>query len=281
MVGCGEEGNELRALIEDKTENYLGRNQLRDKGKLVDFVLAYQPSKLDRGKQVYREAFETKLRAQGLILNTQKAEESIDKTTAFVKIRATETGLEKVAQTYRLQVPIQESDVDAEAKSVWNVQNVTNKFLSILYCGRNPSELKAEIRPPKKPMYFSSEFDGSRIGEFIIQEGERTLFTGIQRIRMVWEEIEKAVVTSRDVEECRLSGHTEGEVVGMNFLLNNGIYVAVYPLHDSDMEFTAYYPQPKVGQMRHWLAEFWARPGRWNKFQPLDEIRAYFGEKVV
>ena len=33
--------------------------------------------------------------------------------------------------------------------------------------------------------------------------------------------------------------------------------------------------------MRQILYEYWARYGRWFKYQPIDHVRAYFGEKIA
>ena len=37
---------------------------------------------------------------------------------------------------------------------------------------------------------------------------------------------------------------------------------------------------PEELNPRQILYEYWARWGRWYKYQPLDHIRNYFGEKV-
>ena len=38
--------------------------------------------------------------------------------------------------------------------------------------------------------------------------------------------------------------------------------------------------EPEQMNPRQVLYEYWARWGKWNKYQPLDHIREYFGEKI-
>jgi anoctamin-7 len=40
-------------------------------------------------------------------------------------------------------------------------------------------------------------------------------------------------------------------------------------------------PQALGLNQRHILFQYWARWGKWNKYQPLDHVRRYFGEKVA
>lgn len=41
-----------------------------------------------------------------------------------------------------------------------------------------------------------------------------------------------------------------------------------------------HYSAPEALNPRQILYEYWARWGRWYKYQPLDHIREYFGEKI-
>ena len=38
---------------------------------------------------------------------------------------------------------------------------------------------------------------------------------------------------------------------------------------------------PSQLNIRQILYEYWARWGKWYKYQPLDHIRVYFGEKIA
>ena len=67
--------------------------------------------------------------------------------------------------------------------------------------------------------------------------------------------------------------------LGIDKLLKKGSYAAAYPLHDglADKRAPA---DPAPQGTRAKLRENWARLGMWYKFQPLDLIRAYFGETI-
>ena len=64
-------------------------------------------------------------------------------------------------------------------------------------------------------------------------------------------------------------------------MVNNGSYTAAFSLHDgryvSEHSILASGPDND----RHLLYEAWARPGMWYKYQPLDHVRSYFGEKIA
>uniref|UniRef100_A0A8C5TXC8 Anoctamin n=1 Tax=Malurus cyaneus samueli TaxID=2593467 RepID=A0A8C5TXC8_9PASS len=58
-------------------------------------------------------------------------------------------------------------------------------------------------------------------------------------------------------------------------LLANGVYSAAYPLHDGDYEGENVEPND-----RKLLCEEWASYGVFYKYQPIDLVRKYFGEKI-
>uniref|UniRef100_A0A2K5I6U9 Anoctamin n=4 Tax=Cercopithecidae TaxID=9527 RepID=A0A2K5I6U9_COLAP len=63
--------------------------------------------------------------------------------------------------------------------------------------------------------------------------------------------------------------------VGINSLIANNIYEAAYPLHDGEYNS----PEDDMND-RKLLYQEWARYGVFYKFQPIDLIRKYFGEKI-
>uniref|UniRef100_A0A8B9CUL3 Anoctamin n=1 Tax=Anser brachyrhynchus TaxID=132585 RepID=A0A8B9CUL3_9AVES len=62
---------------------------------------------------------------------------------------------------------------------------------------------------------------------------------------------------------------------GITSLLANGVYSAAYPLHDGDYEGENVEPND-----RKLLCEEWASYGVFYKYQPIDLVRKYFGEKI-
>ncbi|KTF78275.1 hypothetical protein cypCar_00042025, partial [Cyprinus carpio] len=67
---------------------------------------------------------------------------------------------------------------------------------------------------------------------------------------------------------------------GINRLLGNSTYEAAFPPHEGS--YKSRHPIKTHGAQnhRHLLYERWARWGIWYKYQPLDLIRRYFGEKI-
>ena len=104
----------------------------------------------------------------------------------------------------------------------------------------------------------------------------------------------------------------KGEV-GIERMVEEGVYNAAFPLHDVSTFINEYlrrlycilrliwcqyyhvyfqifqgpyeYPGPGTPpsqlNIRQILYEYWARWGKWYKYQPLDHIRVYFGEKIA
>uniref|UniRef100_A0A452TPL3 Anoctamin n=1 Tax=Ursus maritimus TaxID=29073 RepID=A0A452TPL3_URSMA len=68
---------------------------------------------------------------------------------------------------------------------------------------------------------------------------------------------------------------TRSRIVSINSLIANNIYEAAYPLHDGEYDS----PGDDTND-RKLLYQEWARYGVFYKFQPIDLIRKYFGEKI-
>uniref|UniRef100_A0A8C6L3U1 Anoctamin n=1 Tax=Nothobranchius furzeri TaxID=105023 RepID=A0A8C6L3U1_NOTFU len=69
--------------------------------------------------------------------------------------------------------------------------------------------------------------------------------------------------------------------VGVDRLVNEGAYTAAYPLHEGPFQLPNYESRPDELNQRQVLYYYWARWCKWYKYQPLDHIREYFGEKIA
>ena len=65
--------------------------------------------------------------------------------------------------------------------------------------------------------------------------------------------------------------------LGIDKLLGNKGYAAAFPLHDGPHDPD--HVEDRIGN-RNKLWLHWARFGKWYKRQPLDLVRAYFGERI-
>ncbi len=178
-------------------------------------------------------------------------------------------------------MPIQKSDLQAEGEKTGRF---TDKFFTRLFCGVNPFSLPKKYETEPCPTYFTMEFHQLRMEHFLIQD-RGTFFPQVDRIRLIWDILSRVTIHSSDLNDgARLKGHREGESIGLPYLLKHKVYTAAYPLHDSDevlCDSTGKRVKPQsIWPLRPWLYQTWARPLRFMTYQPLDQIRDYFGEKV-
>uniref|UniRef100_A0A3Q2PEP6 Anoctamin n=1 Tax=Fundulus heteroclitus TaxID=8078 RepID=A0A3Q2PEP6_FUNHE len=69
--------------------------------------------------------------------------------------------------------------------------------------------------------------------------------------------------------------------VGVDRLVNEGAYAAAYPLHEGPFKLPSHEIRRDELNQRQVLHYYWARWCKWYKYQPLDHIREYFGEKIA
>ncbi|XP_033101600.1 anoctamin-4-like isoform X5 [Anneissia japonica] len=252
------------------------KTQTREKGKdiffrdgkrKIDYVLAYKlkgDEEYDAKRGRKRKQFELNLKEEGLELEYEDAgeratptnpddPESADGKTFFVKIHAPWKVLCRMAAEIKLKKPIQENDLPPPR--------------DLLDCIPHPFNYDADLIT-EETNYFTAAFDPNRLEEFIIEDRE-TFFTTAERIRMVYEILER---TRYDPDNKNK--------FGVDHLVGNGSYAAAYPLHDGDYK-SKHSILSGAENDRHLLHETWGRFGMWYKFQPLDQVRAYFGEKIA
>lgn len=214
----------------------------------------------------YRIRFERKLKQQGLVLEYEGLDQSQDGKTCFVKIHAPWDVLTRTAEINRVKMPIKTNDLEREDR--------TDRWIERIF-KRNPFKIEGGLAIAE-PEYFTAAFCRDRMEQFLITDKE-TFFSQTQRIRMVWDLILRITIPMQDK-----FGHNVDEAVGIRFLLKEGAYVAAFPLHDGDYKAEPFDGSPPdKWPLRRWLFETWTRPSRWYKYQPLNQIRNYFGEKVA
>uniref|UniRef100_A0A8C5WT35 Anoctamin n=1 Tax=Laticauda laticaudata TaxID=8630 RepID=A0A8C5WT35_LATLA len=126
-------------------------------------------------------------------------------------------------------------------------------------------------RVPNKPVdYYTCAFRKSKLDRFLGSDLHGSYFTNTQRHRIVYEILARTLYGKRK--------HAE---IGIDRLLNEGVYSAAFPLHEGPYELPDYEVLSEELNPRQILYRFWARWACWYKYQPLDHIREYFGEKVA
>ena len=76
------------------------------------------------------------------------------------------------------------------------------------------------------------------------------------------------------LETTEFGSPDDGEI-GINRLINEDVIKAAYPLHDGDSSYKSGIQNP-----RSLLNNCWSRYSYFYKFQPIDNVREYFGEKI-
>uniref|UniRef100_A0A3Q3M7E0 Anoctamin n=1 Tax=Mastacembelus armatus TaxID=205130 RepID=A0A3Q3M7E0_9TELE len=205
----------------------------------------------------WREKFVQNLESAGLLMEEEETANE-KKTIHFLKLNAPWDVLVCYAEELYLRAPLQaQPNLDL---------NTSARVLSRLCI---PNVMKESV--PNRPLdYYTCAFRKSKMHRFLGYESHDTYFTNTQRHRVVYEILARTVYGKRKRAE-----------VGVDRLLNEGAYTAAFPLHEGPFKLPKYEIRPDELNQRQVLYHYWARWGKWYKYQPLDHIREYFGEKIA
>ncbi|XP_044253910.1 anoctamin-1-like isoform X1 [Tribolium madens] len=211
----------------------------------VDFVLAYDKE----GKPediAKREHFEANLQNVGLILEKEESQR-----IHFVKIHVPREVLCQYAEILKLRLPIR---YDENLPEIGNVfYSTLNKLLDCLRVRLDP-----EIFPPKK-YRLTAEFNREK--NYLFDVDDPDFFNEAVRITVASYILEREKFGIEDQEK------------GVHRLISEGIYKAAYPLHDGDLH--------EKNSKRVKLLKHWAQVSKCVKYQPLDDVKEYFGIKFA
>ncbi|KAK3580685.1 hypothetical protein CHS0354_017968 [Potamilus streckersoni] len=233
-----------------KDEDYLFFNNGVDR---IDYILAYKVNTGDTNlkKVKKRKQFESELEKEGLKLEREDKLISKNLKICFVKIHAPWDVLTKYAEILNMRMPLVQNDMKQQFTSCWSTCHT-------------PFDLDKNMKPVN--VYFTAPFSSVRMHHLVTKEEQDSFFTNAQRNRIVYEILSRAPYSKMKF--------------GIKKMISNESYDAAYPLHDG--KYVNEHSSKKPGKMndRQLLYENWARWGRWYKYQPLDHIRDYFGEKI-
>ncbi|XP_063784569.1 anoctamin-2 [Pseudophryne corroboree] len=210
---------------------------------------------LEEEKKCQREEFELNLIEAGLEL--EKDPESKNQGLNFVRIHAPWHVLSREAEFLKIKVPTkkmyevkQESGVLAKLNGVWNK------------CTKPLQPKVPHLSENTKMKHLSYPFSRDKMHLFNIKDKD-TFFDNTTRSRIVHEILKRTSCTKAKYS------------MGITTLLANNVYDSAFPLHDGPHVH-------KSGEMneRMLLYQEWARYGAFYKYQPIDLIRKYFGEKI-
>ena len=143
-----------------------------------------------------------------------------------------------------------------------------DRVLRFLHLSPNPFLSEA---PRRYYDLHTSVFEASKQDRFMCDDHFPVHFTNTQRSFAVHE-----------ILQTTPFGRIEKGEIGIDRLVRERIFQAAYPLHEGDYKFdnTEQPDSFAENNPRRILYDTWARYRLFYKYQPLDLIRDYFGEKV-
>ncbi|XP_033909744.2 anoctamin-1a isoform X2 [Acipenser ruthenus] len=205
-------------------------------------------------KRFRREEFEGNLLEAGLEL--EKDEDTKTYGIGFVKIHAPWNVLCREAEFMKLKMP---------TKKVYEVNhgnNFVEKINTFIHKITEPLHPNLEEKRISSVKHLSYPFSREKQHLFDLSDKD-SFFDSKTRSTIVYEILKRIACTKAKYS------------MGITNLLANGVYNAAYPLHDGDCESENAEPND-----RKLLYEEWASYSVFYKYQPIDLIRKYFGEKI-
>ncbi|XP_075932197.1 anoctamin-4-like [Anarhichas minor] len=260
------------SIFDDNTKTDSGVREGRSKssglcfsdGKSrIDYILVYRKTSSQSEK---REIFERNIRAEGLQMEKEASLTNSD--VIFLKLHAPWDVLCRYAELMNIRMPFRRKILfmHRRQKFMSRMEKRINKFRGWL--PRKPMKFDNDALPDlEENESFTAPFSRSRIHHFIIHNKD-TFFSNATRSRIAHHILQRVK-------------YEEGKnKMGLNRLLSNSSYEAAFPLHEGSYHSKNSIRTHGAENHRHLLYECWAWWGVWYKYQPLDLIRRYFGEKI-
>ncbi|XP_039604731.1 anoctamin-1a isoform X3 [Polypterus senegalus] len=205
-------------------------------------------------KRLRREEFEGRLMETGLEL--EKDEDTKTPGIGYVKIHAPWHVLCREAEFMKLKMPTKKV---YEVNQSSNFVEKINAFISKVTEPLHPNVDGAKVSNVK---HLSYPFSREKQHLFDLTDRE-SFFDSKTRSTIVYEILKRITCTKAKYS------------MGITSLLANGVYTAAYPLHDGDCE-----GDDADQNDRKVLWDEWASYSVFYKYQPINLVRKYFGEKI-
>ncbi|XP_063632701.1 anoctamin-4 [Cydia splendana] len=245
----------------------------RDGRRRIDMVLAYEEedfgvmTEAEARKRDCRRVFQENLVKEGLELELENKCLSFDGKTWFIKIHIPWKTEMRLAEVIGMKLPTKRfitisvrawsDEKQAERDKKWH-SKWRRRWKQIYEYEHSRIECEPSF-------YAATEQKGVKREEQFLVKDRHTQFSPAQRSLLVMQILLRAKYDNNDTK------------MGIRRLLNDGTYMACFPLHegryDIDMADGSHTD-------RRLLYLEWARPCKWYKKQPLWLIRRYFGDKI-
>ncbi|XP_050067716.1 anoctamin-5 [Anopheles maculipalpis] len=244
----------------------------RDGRRKIDMILCYEEddqgvmTELEALKRHQRKLFQENLIREGLEFEVEDKAQAFDGKTFFVKIHIPWRTESRYAEVMNLKLPVKRFITISVKEEETALRRQQNKILS--YWNRLMSMTEYNHgRIEKEPSFYSATANGNPEEQFIVKD-RCTSYTSAQRSLIVMQ----ILMRTRFDETEKVNN------VGIRRLLNDGTYLACFPLHEG-----RYDKDHSSGALfdRRLLYLEWARPIKWYKKQPLCLVRKYFGDKIA
>ncbi|KAM9358744.1 anoctamin-7 [Symphorus nematophorus] len=258
--------NNYGSIATDAPVQPQDRNVFSDGSTRVDFVLVWEEplssQKEESGDdspapRKQREKFLNKLKHCGLLLEKKEILQ-MKKKICFVLLNAPWSVLCYYAEEISLRVPLQ---VVTAPFVNWSEHALSRLSL--------PNPFAQDV-PNPPPDYYTCQFRSNKLQRFLGSDNKETFFKMTQRHQVVYEILARTPY-----------GVVKKGEVGIDRLLNEQVFTAAYPLHEGGFQLPTPPVPPKSLGLRQILYTYWAKWSCYRRYQPLDHIREYFGEKIA
>ncbi|XP_009891388.1 PREDICTED: anoctamin-7 [Charadrius vociferus] len=243
----------------------------------IDFVLVWEtiPWELSRQQdsrengdlqetsatihRTWRKKFLDKLHAAGIHMEKVPRDlTSHKKVVHYLLLSAPWSVLCYYAEELQLRVPL-----EALPRQTSNWSDSMLRRLGI------PNLMAQEV--PNLPLdYYTCPFKANKLHWFLGSDEQDTFFSSTQRHQILYE----ILATTQ-------YGHSREREVGVDRLLSEKVFTAAFPLHEGPYKLQPEELAAGSLSQRQVLFQYWASWGKWGKYQPLDHVCKYFGEKVA
>ncbi|KAM9220077.1 anoctamin-1 isoform 7-T8 [Dugong dugon] len=155
-----------------------------------------------------------------------------------------------------------ELEHDEDMYHINETRGLLKKINSVLQKITDPIQPRVAEHRPQATKRLSYPFSREKQHLFDLSDKD-SFFDSKTRSTIVYEILKRTTCTKAKYS------------MGITSLLANGVYSAAYPLHDGDYE-----GENMEFNDRKLLYEEWASYGVFYKYQPIDLVRKYFGEKI-